>query len=1032
MKKQLLLSLALFVAGSLMAAPVTVLSNKIVAKGYFPRLNKAATELTYLSSEQERYAAEPKADMYVTNEDLKLVLYKNGTRTELYPHGTDVNYIWSSISPDGTKILFNTRKGTAVCDLNGKELYYLGHNTFPTWYGNDYVIATTEENDGHDYTAGAVLILSLDGQLRQVLTDKSEIAMDPAVSYETGQIVYDDFDGNIHLMQISLAGKPIEKRALPVMRCVEGVQPKTIRRLQNATKADFKDFKIYINPGHGGYDANDRGMDCWLDETKWDYIFWESQSNLDKGLRLNELLTGLGFQTKMSRTENTSGASDEDYYKGKVSDEVWADMEKNGGDRLLSAIVTEANTYDADFMLSIHSNAGSGSSNYTLQLFRGLTPGDMGTYSDMPDPEVNQKSYEITTLMGNLQMSNKIATWSKSTPTIAGDKTFARDIMKWSNGYGVLRKLKVPGTISEGAMHDYFPETYRLMNMDYKWQEAWYFMKTFCSYYLNYKQTKGVLAGQVRDAYRKQTFPSIRRIKDSRDELMPVNKAVVELLQNGQVIKTYVTDTCYNGVFFFWDLEPGEYTVRVPEGKYELRDPSLSEQESYYYGKTSDVLTVKADEITHVDMMLDAQRSTPPEVIAYEPYRTAATITDSVVVSESIVLHFNWDMKGEETEAAFSISPAIEGSLTWENGNRTLRFKPTTKFAKATEYTVTLGTTACHPDTMWLNTLEQEFTFTFRTKNREVIEMLNSYPVAGQSDVPVNPSFIFVFDEELKSNTANKNSFELLYMKDTSEVKINSRSFAFNKRLTGAVSFETTDALEPNADYKLIIYTTLEDATKIFLGDTVVIPFRTAANSEGEGVVVDPMEESVFKYNAEESVGATGSTWRYTTKKLFQTASNQLKYEYTDIDGYVTYTYSNSSLIQANNKCKFGLYLFGDFSENELVAVWNAEGDVKETSFGLIDFSGWKYLSADMSALPEGVVYQFMGLRLKRGTGLLSATENGFFCVDNIMYVADPSVSTNLDKVELETIGVQKVVENDQLIIIKDGVRYNVLGTVVE
>lgn len=36
---------------------------------------------------------------------------------------------------------------------------------------------------------------------------------------------------------------------------------------------------------------------------------------------------------------------------------------------------------------------------------------------------------------------------------------------------------------SEGMMHDYIPEAYRLMNMEYKWLEAWNFYKTFCTYY---------------------------------------------------------------------------------------------------------------------------------------------------------------------------------------------------------------------------------------------------------------------------------------------------------------------------------------------------------------------------------------------------------------------------------------------------------------------------------------------------------------------------------------------------------------------
>ncbi len=999
MKKTLFLSFALCVAGSLTAAPVAVLSNKKVAQGYYPKLNKDATELTYLSSEQERYPEEIKSNVYVTNENLKLVLYNNGTRTELYPHGTDVNYIWSSLSPDGTKILFNTRKGTAVCDLQGKELVNFGNYNSPVWYGDDYVVAALEENDGHIFTGGAVVILSLDGQLRQILTDKAEVGMDPSVSYETGQIAYHDFDGNIHLMQINLAEKAITKRAQPAIRKVLGVQPKAIRRLQEATLAEASKLKIYINPGHGGFDSDDRGMKVWMDTTKQEYGFWESQSNLDKGLHLNDLLKGLGFQTMMSRTLN-----------------------RTEDDRNLNAIAVEASEWGADFFLSIHSNAG-GPSNYVLQLFAGRTPGDQRTYPSMPTEEHNQKSFEITSLMGNLMMSNKVATWSKSTPTIAGDKTFAKDIMGWSNGYGVLRKLTVPGTISEGAMHDYYPETYRLMNMDYKHQEAWYFLKTFCSYYLNYKQSTGVIGGQVRDAYRKQTFPSIKRIKGSRDEQLPLNHATVELLQDGKVIQTYVTDTVYNGLFFFWNLAPGTYTVRVPQGQYEIRAQGVDDSMAYYYAKEATVEVV-ADEITHVDLMIDAQRNTRPEVISYEPYKKA--VTDSVDVSIDIVLNFNWDMKDTETEAAFSITPAVPGSITWENSFRTLRFSPTDKFEKGTEYVVKLAKSACHPDTNWPNTMESDFSFTFRTKNRDQISLHQSYPTTGQKDVPVNPSFILIFDEEIETTSARK-SFAVVDMTGK-EQSINSRSYAVNKRLVGAVSFETTEALQANTEYKLVIKETLKDALNVFFNKTTEIPFTTSAVSEGEGNVMDAMEESAFKYNVEESQGVkTAAALKYTKSKLFGTASNQFQYTFTDTDAYATFTYLNPALLEGNGNCKLGMYVFGDFSENELLAIWNAEGDIKYTSFGLIDFAGWKYLSADMSELPSDVAYQFMGLRLKRGSGFLSS--NGFICVDNMMFVAAP---TAVENVEAEAQNITKTIVNDQLIIIRDGVRYNVLGTVVK
>ncbi len=997
MKKHIFLVLAMFTAGSLMAAPVHVLSNKKVAQGYFPQLNADATELVYLGHETERHFANTASDMYVTNEDLKLVLYKHGTRTELYPHGTDINYICASISPNGQKILFKTSKGVGVCDLNGKPLANLGRYTAPVWYGNDYVVATLEENDGHNFTAGAVVILSVDGTFNQVLTDKAEIAMCPSVNYESGQIAYHDFEGNIHLMQINLADKAVAKRALPAIKQVEGQPMKTVRRMTNASKANFSNYKIYINPGHGGFGGDDRGMSGWFDEKTTGYIFWESQSNLDKGLQLKAWLDELGFQTAISRVLNRE-EDDKDLYD----------------------IVVEANTFGADFMLSIHTNAG-GPSNYVLQLYSGWNPGDTHSYSHKVTEENNRIGRELTTMMGNNQYSNQLSNWTAQ-PRIEGDKTFARTAMGWSNGYGVLRWLTVPGTISEGAMHDYFPETYRLMNMDYKHQEAWNFMKTFCTYYCSYELPKGVIAGQVRDAYRKQTFPDIRRIKNTHDEQLPINKATVELLKGGEVIKTYITDTCYNGVFFFWDLEPGDYAVRVPKGQYELRVPTISADQSYFYGKEANV-TVKANEIAYVDMMLDAQRSTAPEVISYSPN---VAITDSMDVTTNVVLNFNWDMKDVETEAAFSISPAVEGSIVWENSYRTLRFVPTTKFEKGMEYTVTLTTEACHPDTNWTNHMQKPFTFKFRTKNRAEITMMQSYPEVNQTNIPVNPSFILLFDEKITTTSANKKLISVVDAKGV-EQKINNLSFDMNKRTQGAVIFETTNALEPDAEYKVVIKPDFKDVTGVTLGKTIEIPFRTSAITEGEGEVVDNFETGSFRFDEEATIGATGTTQVFPNKKLFELASNQLRYTFTEPDGYITYAYLNPSALTANGNCKMGMYVFGDCSHNELVALWSDAGDIKYASLGVIDFAGWKYLTADMSELPENVAYQFMGLRIKRSTNLLSAS--GYLCVDNMMFVSAP---TALEDVEVENLGVQKVVENDQLIIIKDGVHYNVLGTVIE
>ena len=75
-------------------------------------------------------------------------------------------------------------------------------------------------------------------------------------------------------------------------------------------------IKVYINPGHGGYDANDRS--CWTVNVPETWTnpdgYWESKSNLVKGLALRDLLEAAGAEVIMSRTTNNSGIRDMEYY----------------------------------------------------------------------------------------------------------------------------------------------------------------------------------------------------------------------------------------------------------------------------------------------------------------------------------------------------------------------------------------------------------------------------------------------------------------------------------------------------------------------------------------------------------------------------------------------------------------------------------------------------------------------------------------------------------------------------------------------
>ncbi len=170
-------------------------------------LQEHANGIAYVQQNQLRRATLGKATAptpnYVSNEDLKLVLYTGTRRVELTPRGTDVNYIWSSLSPNGMHILYNTKFGTEVCDFQGNIIAKLGHLNAPVWYNDDLVVGMCDEDDGHHITASVITIASLDGKFKQELTDGKEIAMYPSVSAEAELIAFNTLDGKVYVMQIS-------------------------------------------------------------------------------------------------------------------------------------------------------------------------------------------------------------------------------------------------------------------------------------------------------------------------------------------------------------------------------------------------------------------------------------------------------------------------------------------------------------------------------------------------------------------------------------------------------------------------------------------------------------------------------------------------------------------------------------------------------------------------------------------------------------------------------------------------------------
>ena len=429
------------------------------------------------------------------------------------------------------------------------------------------------------------------------------------------------------------------------------------------TGQDLSGAKICINPGHGGHDADDRHVP----ETG----FWESESNLTKGLHLRDLLNNMGAEVVMTRTTNTS----ED-------------------DLPLSVITEIANTNNVDYFHSIHSNAYDGKTNYPLLLFRG--------YDDDP---VYEAAKDMGSIMWNQLNDHGRHVWKNDWENVRGDW----DYYDWgTEGLGVLRGLQMPGTLSEGSFHDYIPESWRLMNRDYRKFEAWLMARSFISYNTSDSLNFGLVNGIVRDEH--ATVKDYYYIDGSDDGKKPVNNITVKLKNTNHV---YHGDTLNNGFFLMDSVEAGNYTIIYNAEK---------------YMKDSLEIDVTNGEITRADIYLRKDTTLSPKVVTFSP-----NTSDSVMINTAIKATFSFPMDTASFTEAFICEPEASFRYEWSENLKTVTVHPLNPYKKATKYTISIDTSA---KSKYGNHLKEKLQFDFVTNTKNP---LNSPEIYSENKAEIVP-----------------------------------------------------------------------------------------------------------------------------------------------------------------------------------------------------------------------------------------------------------------------------------------------------
>ncbi|MDP2303856.1 MAG: hypothetical protein Q8N03_15680 [Ignavibacteria bacterium] len=146
-----------------------------------------------------------KVDITLLNEPVvkavnnEIIIYNNGIRRTVQPQG-ERYYVWTSLSPDKTKLLFYAvGKGTFISDLNGKILVELGDIRSPQWSPNgNWISYMLDEDDGEIVLSSDIKIISHDGKISHQITSTDQIKEIYPV-WNDSNLVYADSDGIIYI-----------------------------------------------------------------------------------------------------------------------------------------------------------------------------------------------------------------------------------------------------------------------------------------------------------------------------------------------------------------------------------------------------------------------------------------------------------------------------------------------------------------------------------------------------------------------------------------------------------------------------------------------------------------------------------------------------------------------------------------------------------------------------------------------------------------------------------------------------------------
>jgi N-acetylmuramoyl-L-alanine amidase len=728
---------------------------------------------------------------------------------------------------------------------------------------------------------------------------------------------------------------------------------------------DLSGKKLYINAGHGGHDSNDRPP---INNAG----YWESEGNLTRALVVETILKRWGASVVMSRRHN------------RISDGA-----------ALSSLGTDASNQNCDWFHSIHTNASGGNS--TLMLYSGFT-GDPRINNGLTSSPSSQKFPGMLT-MSNYMGNNLVAALQTTYYHHAGDYTFYG---QGDNYLGVFRNLNIPGTLSESSFHDYWPNTYRLQNLDNRINDGWAIALAFAQYYGEPSPDFANLAGIVRT---KEIKTNYEYIDGTNDEYQPIDSLVITLYPLGQPENAriyYGNQTMYVDKYTpQWSqittgspINPNNWATIDNSTNYDYYMNGYNNNHGYnrnngwylfdslaygdyqvifdapgYWPDTTSITVDNSKFFWTKNLFMDS--SVPPFVKTYTP-KENETVHPAW---EPIKLNFSHSMDTSAVRAGFTLVPDDELIFSWSSDRKQLTLTAVGDSLEVeTSYTLTLeanniyGNRNQNLDGNGDGIAGDDFVLHFTTSPKDIYPPIiaDYYPTRSLKYNDLQPILSYFFEEIIDTTGGLEDKFELIRTSGT-DITIPTIFDMYVVNGKTIVSLFPTEELERGKRYARYAYSGLSD-----LYDNVTTTDQVSSlliDSEtpwyADTLVIDRFTSSSPNYWWKPS--ASGSTVNVLIGEKAanhiivnhgsgSTTSMELQYKFdTTADHAFLREYCDPSYAPAQRKFNdngiLQTWVFGDGTGNLLrFAVDDPSGSgITEVSpWYPLDFVGWKLIKWDL------------------------------------------------------------------------------------